>query len=186
MAPVGRELRAGMPAPEGARLARAIAPRLGCSHRWVRPALGNPTVCHCHRGPCQWRRDGLSLGAAARAFGLGPEARWQATAASQWEPARDFGRGASPLVYAAQISRSLAAILREPTCGNLTHGRRKIEPAPPGRKTPEDSCWRACGEGLVNRRLPHARGANYRDLHPGLKTVRHALCCVASQSIAAG
>ena len=33
--------------------------------------------------------------------------------------------------------------------GNLTDDRRKIERAPPERKIPSnDSCWRACGEGL--------------------------------------
>jgi hypothetical protein len=42
---------------------------------------------------------------------------------------------------------------------NLTDHRRKVEWATPspGRKIPgdsEDSFWRACGEGLVNRRLP--------------------------------
>jgi hypothetical protein len=69
--------------------------------------------------------------------------------------ARDFGRRASPLAYVrcADLTLSLATIL-----GNLTEDhRRKIERAPPGTTIP-------CGEAL-----------NYRGLHPGLRTVRHAV-----------
>ena len=51
--------------------------------------------------------------------------------------ARDIGRGASSLVYAAPISRSLATIQ-----GNLTDDGRKIELAPRGRKVPR-AVWRA-------------------------------------------
>jgi hypothetical protein len=99
--------------------------------------------------------------------------------------ARDFGPGASRLVDASPISSSLATLL-----GSLPDNRRKIERASPGRKIPRTVARKRapCAEGLgVHRRMPHAARslswfASPPASHPGLRTVRHALCCVASHS----
>ena len=71
--------------------------------------------------------------------------------------ARDIGRGASSLVYAAPISRSLATIQ-----GNLTDDGRKIERAPRGRKVPR-AVWRALRrEAFASIDACLTQRANYR------------------------
>ena len=97
--------------------------------------------------------------------------------------ARDIGRGASSLAYAAPISRSLAAIQ-----GNLTDDGRKIELAPRGRKVPRAVSGEHCGERLLHRSTLASRSARIIVVasplasHPRLRTARHALCCAASHS----
>jgi hypothetical protein len=90
-----------------------------------------------------------------------------------------------------------------PLSGNFEAGPHCLRGWPGNRRTrrsagqeivgledpsPEDSfrCL-ACGQGPVNRRLPHAARslswfASPLASHPGLRTVRHALCCVARTS----
>ncbi len=97
--------------------------------------------------------------------------------------ARDIGRGACSLAYAAPISRSLAIIQ-----GNLTDDGRKIERAPRGRKVPRAVSGEHCGERLLHRSTPASRSAQIIVVasplasHPRLRTARHALCCAASHS----
>ena len=55
-----------------------------------------------------------------------------------------------------------------------------------------DTCRGACGEGFVHRHMPHTVRslpwfATPLASHPGLRTIRHCLCCaVASHSCAMG
>ena len=101
--------------------------------------------------------------------------------------AKDIGRRASSLAYAAPISRSLATIQ-----GNLTDDGRKIERAPRGRKVPRAVSGEHCGERLLHRSTPASESRRARVIvvasasplasHPRLRTARHALCCVASHS----
>jgi hypothetical protein len=106
--------------------------------------------------------------------------------------ARDIGRGASSLAYAAPISRSLATIQ-----GNLTESRMMG-----GRSSGHLGEGRSRGQSLasiaergfcIDRRLPHAaRKLSWLQVrwprisplasHPGPRTARHALCCAASHS----
>jgi hypothetical protein len=104
-----------------------------------------------------------------------------------WEPrtsAEEHARGFMPR---RSHAHRLSTIL-----GNLTDDRRKIERAPPGRTIPRAVSGEHCGEGFVHRHMPHTVRslpwfASPLASHPGLRTVRHGLCCaVASHSCAMG
>jgi hypothetical protein len=101
----------------------------GPGPRPSRPQRCRIMVMRWGHGQAGW----LPVRAAARGLRLGSArlASKPLRSGCQWEPTTDFGRGSSPLVYAAPISRSLAKML-----GNLTDDRRKIERAAPGRKIP--------------------------------------------------
>jgi hypothetical protein len=98
---------------------------------------------------CAWPPAGRLIGRPQRPGGPGPPA-------VPGLPSPGLRRGASPLVYVAPISES-ASLATIP--GNLADNRRIGEDRAgiSGKEGPEEaSGQRACGEGLVNRRLPHA------------------------------
>ena len=86
---------------------------------------------------------------------------WPSSKPAQWSPRRS-------------LIRSLTIILgNSRMIGGRWSGRHWEDPE-------EASGERACGSRGACKSTCLTRGANYRGLHPGLRTVRHAIFCVAS------
>ena len=129
--------------PPGASGGARLAQRGHC--RSLPPAAGYFAPSHGGTSKSAWGACAWPLSRRLR-----PQRPWRLRA-------RDIGRGASSLAYAAPISRSLATIQE-----NLTDDGRKIERAPRGSKIPR-AVWRALRrEAFASIDACLTQRANYR------------------------